>query len=77
MKGTHHSPRIVLANIPAPSWGIGSTSTHRELRTNSENSPRCVGEKADTTSVKSPSDTNCQHDLIAQDCTKRTGKVGV
>ena len=52
---THHSPRTVLANIPAPSCGIGSTSTRRELRTSSENAPRCVGEKADTTSVKSPS----------------------
>jgi len=54
-KRTHHSPRTVLANIPAPSCGIGSTSTRRELRTSSEKAPSCVGENADTASVKSPS----------------------
>lgn len=52
---THHSPLTVLANIPAPSCGIGSTSTRRELRTSSENAPRCVDENADTANVKSPS----------------------
>jgi len=49
-----HSPRTTLANIPAPSCGIGSTSTCRELHTLRENSPRCVGEKADMASVTSP-----------------------
>ena len=53
---THHSPLTVLANIPAPSCGIGSTSTRRELRTSSENAPRCVDENADTANVKSPSE---------------------
>ena len=52
---TRHSPRTVLANIPAPSCGIGSISTRRELRTSSEKAPWCAGEKADTASVKSPS----------------------
>jgi hypothetical protein len=63
---------MVLANIPAPSCGIGSTSIERELLTSSENSPRCVGEKADTTSVKSPSvnvsrQYKVSENLIAQD----------
>jgi len=55
-KVTHHSPCTVLANIPAPSCGIGSTSTRRELRTTREKAPWCVGKKADTARVNSPSE---------------------
>jgi len=53
----HHSSRIALENIPAPSCGIASTSTLRELHTITEKSPRCAGEKADMASVTSPSVT--------------------
>jgi hypothetical protein len=74
----HHFPCRVLLNIPAPSCGIESTSTRRELHTKSVNAPWWVGEKADTVSVKSPSGVSSQVNGREDPARRRrhTGKLG-